>query len=632
MEKVNLWETNLFNDRCQYFATLEDLEKLLKSGDYTVVIRENFNPEKNNGIRSSSFMIFEYAADKNEVILTYTTLEKPILLVDKTILINSMFFEQHKEQITAMFYDSLLEFEPSIIAIPQELFDNQIFNGLIKQVDSSFWLDVDKNDISEENIEYLRTNFIACKANDEEISSKYVIQYLTMKDLEKPRLLIFDSADLTEHNIQGLQYLKDGSSIKIRDTGNNTENLYLYLKLFEVLKDCPAKITLFINEDYLGQELSKMDLNVLNNTNVSITVERDLSEYSLEEYQKEDEFLESLVADIRNSDLSPFERYIAVYNIVKQFKPYKENSEDKSQARDLRYILYNDYIVCAGFSKLLTDLARRVGVPVSKISLGVAVENPEEEPLKSTGHARVLVNLKDPKYGIDGYYIADPTWDNEMDRDIYIHAAMTPKETTTERRWEYITDLDYLLDVESMEEFTHQANSLLDKKITDRKANRPISNYSFKEESEIEKRKRLDMQYEVGAVSDIYRDVIKLFRDLDYEAYTYLYKKYAYLYFRTEATKEDCYRFLTELGNHILPRVNTPITSAQLLTAAANVKLQLENIPEASRQEIIDTLLPLQAEKYSKSFPRMEVQSNENGISYLNPENKFEENSSHKKM
>ena len=97
MKEVNIWETNLFNDRCQQFFTLEDLEKLLKSDEYTVFVRENFNPERNNGVRSSSFMLFEYAAARQDIILTYTTLENPILLVDKTILINPVFFEHHKD-------------------------------------------------------------------------------------------------------------------------------------------------------------------------------------------------------------------------------------------------------------------------------------------------------------------------------------------------------------------------------------------------------------------------------------------------------------------------------------------------------------------------------------------------------
>ena len=156
------------------------------------------------------------------------------------------------------------------------------------------------------------------------------------------------------------------------------------------------------------------------------------------------------------------------------------------------------------------------------------------------------------------------------------------------------------------------------------------------EESEIEKRKRIDIRYEISAVSDIFSKIIRIFRDLDYETYTYLYKKYAYLSSGSEViTKEDCYVFLTELGNYILPRVNTPITSTQLLTAAANVKIHTSGIDKENIkdiQTIIDQLTPTQVEAQSKRFPEMEIQSNENGISYINPENKFEENSSHKKM
>lgn len=635
MKEVNIWETKLF-DKCKQYFTLAELEELLNSDDYMVLVRDNFDPRKNNITKILDFMVFEMLSTQNNIVLNYTSPEKPILVVNKTILINPVFFEHHKDQIMDMFYESLCHKKSSWVRIAKELFDNQRFSSLIKQKNATFVLDVDKDEISKENIDYLLDNFIDCRANNEEVSSKYAIQYYTLQELEEPRKLFFNSSDLTERNIKGLKYLKDGSSISISDTGDNLENLYLYLKLMEILKECPVKINLIINEDYLGPYLSKLDLNALDNTNASIIIKRDLNDYTKEEYQKEDAFLEELVQDIKNSNLSPFERYIAVYNIVKQFKPYKENYEDGDQSRFLKNILYNDYIVCVGFARLLEDLARRVGVPAKKISIDVALLNKEEETFDYAGHARVLVYLKDPKYGIDGYYIADPTWDNKMDKDIYVHAAMTPRETSKEKAWEHLTDLDYLLDVESMDEFNSQINSLLDKKIAYHKAHLPLSSFSLKEESEIEKRKRIDMCYEINAVSDIFSQTIRIFRDLDYETYTYLYKKYAYLSSGSETiTKEDCYSFLTELGNYILSRVNTPITSTQLLTAAANVKIHTSSIDEESVkdiQTIIDQLTPTQVEAQSKHFPEMEIQSNENGISYINPENKFEENSSHKKM
>src|SRR5699024_2367451 len=53
--------------------------------------------------------------------------------------------------------------------------------------------------------------------------------------------------------------------------------------------------------------------------------------------------------------LSPFEKYLYVYDVVNKYKKYKENKEDKSMSRDLYKLLDNEYMVCVGFSDLLRD-------------------------------------------------------------------------------------------------------------------------------------------------------------------------------------------------------------------------------------------------------------------------------------
>ena len=63
---------------------------------------------------------------------------------------------------------------------------------------------------------------------------------------------------------------------------------------------------------------------------------------------EEEKKLEELVKDIKTSNLSQFEKFIAVYNIVKNYKEFKENENNRDQARALRYILDNEYMVCVG--------------------------------------------------------------------------------------------------------------------------------------------------------------------------------------------------------------------------------------------------------------------------------------------
>jgi hypothetical protein len=81
------------------------------------------------------------------------------------------------------------------------------------------------------------------------------------------------------------------------------------------------------------------------------------------------------------------------------------------------------------------------------------------------------VHLQDPKYGIDGYYLSDPTWDNEMNKDAYNHALMTQDEYDVMDRPNYQSNytLDDMFFVHSPEEFFYIVNYYLDKKDYDRR-------------------------------------------------------------------------------------------------------------------------------------------------------------------
>ena len=48
---------------------------------------------------------------------------------------------------------------------------------------------------------------------------------------------------------------------------------------------------------------------------------------------KEEAKLEKLISPVKNSNLSPFEKYIAIYNIVKNFKEYNEAPNNSSHKK-----------------------------------------------------------------------------------------------------------------------------------------------------------------------------------------------------------------------------------------------------------------------------------------------------------
>lgn len=132
--------------------------------------------------------------------------------------------------------------------------------------------------------------------------------------------------------------------------------------------------------------------------------------FSIDDLIKLENLMDIMVKDIRESDLSPYEKYIAVYDIVRSFKKYryyedsrKKDREIPDQSRNVYLLLMNEWIVCAGYSQLLNSLLTRIGIP--SIEWAVSYET----------HARSYVHIKDDKYHIDGFYMCDPTWDQSQE-------------------------------------------------------------------------------------------------------------------------------------------------------------------------------------------------------------------------
>ena len=127
---------------------------------------------------------------------------------------------------------------------------------------------------------------------------------------------------------------------------------------------------------------------------------------SLNQIIKDDEFLDYCVQDIKKSDMSPFEKYLAIYDIVKNFKQYNKRPDDilLQESRNLYMILNNNYMVCAGYARLLETLLKRIGIDATFL-----ISPTYRDDIQ---HAIVALKIKDEKYNLDGVYLSDPTDDN----------------------------------------------------------------------------------------------------------------------------------------------------------------------------------------------------------------------------
>ena len=237
-----------------------------------------------------------------------------------------------------------------------------------------------------------------------------------------------------ENDINSINLLID----RVKASNNNIEKIVI---------DLP-------NELYTLEELE----NIKDKEMVVFGSEKDITRITVDEMINTEKTLDLFVRDIKTSDLSPYERYIAVYNIVKSFKKYQfyKNNKDidsdyLDQSRNIYLIMQNDYIVCVGYARLLETLLRRVGV--NSVTWDVQTNNSRD------GHERNYVYIEDPKYGIDGYYMCDATWDKtqyEIMSNGYDYLHNTTKESRKEKEFDKSVDSKASLCDELFNDYTDE--------------------------------------------------------------------------------------------------------------------------------------------------------------------------------
>ncbi len=416
------------------------------------------------------------------------------------------------------------------------------------------------------------------------------------------------SGFLSDEELLSLKYIKDGINIEFFDVEENI--IKVVEKLDEYSKHCNIKINcLNDNKNKLNNYLFN-NLDKLRKQNITINIA--LEEMSLDNYINYEQRLYDMVKPAMH--LSPFERYLFAYNVVKKFKKYKENKDDKDASRNLYKILNNEYMVCVGYSKMLGDLLYKLGIENTYYDLEVDITFDNvpldthivtEEMLKDYdygGHARRKVHLIDEKYGIDGIFLTDPTWDNDMENDAYNHALMTQSEYIGMKRYSYAKWQSFTVDEtffsENIEEFYNKTNIWMNKQ---------------KDKKNIE----ADFIYMIS--SDINK--------LDKSFYTELCRNYPKVVSSlSEYTKEEIQGIMYILGNYIVSKVNNPIKGEQLRDAVEVIYRNCYGITnEEELTKKIEETMKYNSERHKQVFPTRHKQDKEgNEIIYVDVENKFD--------
>ena len=617
VKEFKLWETKVGEENYIYFTNVDDFFKYIEehNGLTSYTIKDNYNVEN----EAEDFL--DDLALKNNINLVYTDKDHPIALNHSGLFgnyISSSFFEANKEKFKEYelkkLQKSTSEKRP-FIRFPSFIFSDEVLKMIVDanignssivchEVDSDF-------KITDEQRKFLQENHIDFKItyrfkDSEQVSTKEIIGDYTFEELKTSKHILI-TLPIEQKDIDNFIYINENAVIELEGYERekyslepNRNEVEYFKNIIEIMKSLESHNRKYnIKIDVKNRQLLEQS-NLLNSipNNINVTINFDRYDYDIETYQKEEEKLEKLVAGIKNSNLSPFEKYLACYNIAKKFKPYKENPNKKEQARKLKYILEddNDYIVCLGFANLLSALLHKVGIQNQVI--GVSVDTSydkgftvEDKSLEMAGHARNLIKIDDDKYGIHGYYLADSTFDNSMINDLYTNALLTFEQKKGSKRLERLDDTDLILDFNSKDDFNKKINYYIKKEIYDQRK------YGNGEKEE----------FIVYAYRDLYDKIMNMLYHTNPEKYNYFYKKYDEVFkqriIKLNILEPIAYQFLDEYADYILPLTNKKVSFDTLLEAAIVVKKEVDKKTDDEIKDWLEEAKEKNRRQQEKSFP-----------------------------
>ena len=103
-------------------------------------------------------------------------------------------------------------------------------------------------------------------------------------------------------------------------------NRKIFNKVFKI-KAVPNNITVSLNINF------HPEINIKNKNSKNAYL------YTINEYLKEEKILDNIIKPLKNKNFSTLEKFIYIYNTVKNFKPYKECDDNPYESRTLKYIL-----------------------------------------------------------------------------------------------------------------------------------------------------------------------------------------------------------------------------------------------------------------------------------------------------
>ena len=282
--------------------------------------------------------------------------------------------------------------------------DNGEILNIFTSVDSNFHFFSDLFVLEENDLkkilskELVESSLIRFKKEE-----SFLTNLIGVKKASKIKKTIFDSLmkskDNYLSNITRVIFSMHPSKIKkILDSNKELLNKEIVIKEYFELNEYD-KIKLFMNElkDYSG--------------NIKILMQGNDEYFTLKDCYDIFQEIIKTGEEIKKINLSPMETIMYTYDMVRN-KVYKYEDEDEPSyvSRSINEILHNDKIVCLGFSNLFNSILTYLGIDNDVTTLHAKEKN-------KSGHARNRIYIKDDKYGIDGIYYFDATFDCKKDEN-----------------------------------------------------------------------------------------------------------------------------------------------------------------------------------------------------------------------
>lgn len=120
--------------------------------------------------------------------------------------------------------------------------------------------------------------------------------------------------------------------------------------------------------------------------------------------------IDHIVSFLQKANYSPFEKMLFIHAYVTHNYEYNDGSLE--ECRVLPGIVKNKKIVCSGYASFIKAIIDKLDDPDLKCDI-VGCDLYARGIVKTYegGHCHNLIHIKDPKYGIDGSYVEDATWD-----------------------------------------------------------------------------------------------------------------------------------------------------------------------------------------------------------------------------